>query len=332
MNFPFPVLVGDIGGTNARFALVAEPGADPSEPKHLVTRDYPSLEAAIADTVQHLPDRPRSVIACAAGPVEGRTVHMTNARWSIDGAKVARAAHLEQGLILNDFEAQALALPPVRAEWVRQIGDVHNTLGGAQVVLGPGTGLGASALIEVGGRHFALASEAGHVDFGPVGAEEGAIWPHIPLAPHGRISAETVFSGPGLLRLHRARFSARGLMAPAYDEKVLVGRAMADHYSEDADTVRLFWRLAARFAGDMTMAFMATGGVTFCGGVLPRLIGLLDPDAFRARFEDRAPFAEVLRGVPTCVVVADDTVLHGLAALAAEPERYALDYARRNWR
>lgn len=295
MNFPFPVLVGDIGGTNARFAIIQEPGADPSHPRHLSTHDYPSLEAAIADSIQHWPARPRSVIACAAGPVEGRTVHMTNARWYIDGAKVANATHLEQGLVLNDFEAQALALPTVRPDWVRQIGDVHNTLGGSQLVLGPGTGLGASALIEVHGRHFALASEAGHVDFGPVGAEEGAIWPHIPLAPHGRISAETVFSGPGLSRLHKARFSARGLVAPVYDEKVLVGRAMADHYSEDADTVRLFWRLAARFAGDMTMAFMATGGVTFSGGVLPRLVDLLDPAGFRARFEDKSPFGDMLQ-------------------------------------
>lgn len=331
MNFPFPVLVGDIGGTNARFALVTEAGRDPVEARHLVTRDYPSLEAAIADTIQHLSVQPRSVIACAAGPVEGRKVHMTNARWFIDGAVVARAVHLEQGLILNDFEAQALALPTVRAEWVRQIGDVHNTLGGSQLVLGPGTGLGASALIEVGGRHFALASEAGHVDFGPVGAEEGAIWPHIPLAPHGRISAETVFSGPGLMRLHKARFSARGLMAPTYDEKVLVERAMADHAGEDADTVRLFWRLAARFAGDMTMAFMATGGVTFSGGVLPRLIELLDPTVFRARFEDKSPFGEMLHKVPTRIITTGDAVLAGLGALAAEPEHYAIDWRRRAW-
>lgn len=331
MHFPFPVLVGDIGGTNARFALVREPGTDPLEPQHLVTADYPSLEAAIADSIQRLPARPCSVIACAAGPVEGRTVRMTNARWSIDGAKVARAAHLEQGLVLNDFEAQALALPTVRAEWVRQIGDVHNTLGGSQLVLGPGTGLGASALIEVDGRHFALASEAGHVDFGPVGAEEGAIWPHIPLAPHGRISAETVFSGPGLLRLHKARFSARGLIAPAYDVKVLVERAMADHYGEDADTVRLFWRLAARFAGDMAMAFLATGGVTFSGGVLPRLVDLLDTAGFRARFEDKAPFGELLRKVPTRIITTGDAVLSGLAALAADPDRYAIDWKTRAW-
>ena len=331
MRFPFPVLVGDIGGTNARFALVAEPGAEPSEARHLATRDYPSLEAAITDTVQHLPARPLSVIAAAAGPVEGRTVHMTNARWFIDGTKVADAVHLEQGLILNDFEAQALALPTVRAEWVRQIGDARNTLGGAQLVLGPGTGLGAAALIEVDGRHFALASEAGHVDFGPVGAEEGAIWPHISLAPHGRISAETVFSGPGLLRLHKARFSARGLVAPQYDEKVLVERAIADHSSEDADTVRLFWRLAARFAGDMTMAFLATGGVTFSGGVLPRLVDLLDPAGFRARFEDKSPFGELLRKVPTRIVTTGDAVLAGLGALAAEPDRYVVDWKHRAW-
>ena len=66
--------------------------------------------------------------------------------------------------------------------------------------------------------------------------------------------------------------------------------------------------------------------------MLPRLIGLLDADAFRARFEDKAPFAAVLRDVPTSVVTTDDTVLHGLAALAAEPDRYALDFESRCWR
>ena len=151
------------------------------------------------------------------------------------------------------------------------------------------------------------------------------------MAPHGRISAETVFSGPGLLRLHKARFTARGLMAPSYDEKVLVTRALADHGGEDADTVRLFWRLAARFAGDMTMAFMASGGVTFSGGVLPRLIDLLDPAGFRARFEDKAPFGELLAKVPTRIITTGDAVLAGLGALAAEPDRYAVDWKRRAW-
>ncbi len=332
MQFPFPVLVGDIGGTNARFALIQEPGRALPPPQHRATHDFPSLEAALADAIPHFAARPRSVVACAAGPVEGRHVNMTNAHWDIDGAHVAEVSDLAQGLVLNDFEAQALTLPVLEAAWVHTIGDAPPRPRGAQLVLGPGTGLGAAALIEVDGKHFALASEAGHVDFGPVGAEEGAIWPHIPIMPHGRISAETVLSGAGLARLHQARFTARGLVAPAIDQASLVERAKADRHGEEAETVRLFWRLAARYAGDMTMAFLATGGVTFSGGVLPRLLDLLDAAAFRARFEDKAPFGELLRKVPTRIVTTDDTVLRGLGALAASPEDYAIDFGRRAWR
>ena len=202
---------------------------------------------------------------------------------------------------------------------------------GPQLILGPGTGLGAAALIEIDGKHFALASEAGHVDFGPIGAEEAAIWPHIPLTHYGRVSAEAVVSGPGLLRLHAARFASRGLAVPAFDEKALVERAKADRYGEEADTIRLFWRLAARFAGDMTMAFMATGGVTFSGGVLPRLTDFLDPAGFRARFEDKAPFGEMLRKVGTRIIMPGEAVQAGMGVVAADPDRYAIDYANRAW-
>ncbi len=331
MEFPFPVLVGDIGGTNARFALISEPGGPPSQPEHRATADFPSLEAALEDSIPKLPRPPKSVIVCAAGPVRGRRVTMTNAKWTIDGSGVAKAIGLDQGLLLNDFEAQALTVPVIKNEWVRKIGDVDENNRGAQLILGPGTGLGAGALLEIDGKHFALASEAGHVDFGPVGAEEGAIWPHIPMTTHGRISAETVLSGPGLLRLHKARFSARGLIAPNYDDATLVERAKADRYGQEAETVRLFWRLAARFAGDMTMAFLATGGVTFSGGVLPRIIDFLDPAVFRARYEDKAPFGELLRNIGTRIIMVNDAVLYGLGAIAATPERYAIDYETRAW-
>ncbi len=332
MDFPFPVLVSDIGGTNARFSIIAEPGGAPSAAEHRATRDFTSLEAAVADAVAHLPHKPRSMIACAAGPVEGKTVIMTNAHWTIDGAAVAAAHGLEQGLLLNDFEAQALTLPVVQDSWIKLLGGPGGNPRGARLVLGPGTGLGASALLEIDGKHFALASEAGHVDFGPVGAEESAIWPHLPMTQHGRVSAETVLSGPGLVRLHQARLTARGLVnARVLDERTLVAQAHADRHGLEADTVRLFWRLAARFAGDMTLAFLATGGVTFSGGVLPRLVEFADPDVFRARFEDKAPFGDLLRRVGTRLIVVDDAVLSGLGGIAARPDDYAINYAGRAW-
>ena len=257
---------------------------------------------------------------------------MTNAHWTIDGAAVAAAHGLEQGLLLNDFEAQALTLPVVQDSWIKLLGGPGGNPRGARLVLGPGTGLGASALLEIDGKHFALASEAGHVDFGPVGAEESAIWPHLPMTQHGRVSAETVLSGPGLVRLHQARLTARGLVnARVLDERTLVAQAHADRHGLEADTVRLFWRLAARFAGDMTLAFLATGGVTFSGGVLPRLVKFADPDVFRARFEDKAPFGDLLRRVGTRLIVVDDAVLSGLGGIAARPDDYAINYAGRAW-
>jgi glucokinase len=122
MEFPFPVLLCDIGGTNARFSLAPAPGAPPRPGPHLKTGNFPSLEDALAAALAGLGRKPRSLIACAAGPVSGRAVKLTNADWTIDGADVAARAGLDQGLLLNDFEAQAFSLPVLEPAWVQPIG------------------------------------------------------------------------------------------------------------------------------------------------------------------------------------------------------------------
>jgi glucokinase len=330
--FPFPVLLCDIGGTNARFALKASPDAPLTAGPQLKTAAFTSFEAALASAFTAFGARPRSLIVCAAGPVSGRSVKLTNAAWSIDGASAALELGLDQGLLLNDFEAQALALPAFEPDWTTPIGAPVEPQPGVKLVIGVGTGLGAAALVEVEGRHLALASEAGHVDFAPVGAVEAAIWPHIDIAAHGRVSAETILSGQGLARLHRARCAAAGVSPPMFDEIALVERAHADPVGEEAQTLGLVWTLAARCAGDLTLNLLAKGGVTFSGGILPRLTAFLEPAKFRARFEDKAPFGEMMRSVGTRLVVASDVVLPGMAAIAAAPGRYIIDYENRAWR
>jgi glucokinase len=258
---------------------------------------------------------------------------MTNAHWTIDGGAVAQRLGLAQGLLLNDFEAQALSLPVIRDEWTTTIGGPFQKSAGAKLILGPGTGLGVSALLEIQGKHFALATEAGHMDFGPLGGEEAAIWPHLPLAPLGRVSGEFLISGPGLVRLHHARLASQSKVAAAdLDERRIVDDGLADPASEEAQTIKMFWSLAARFAGDLALAFLAKGGVTFAGGVLPRLTGLVDPVVFRAHFENKEPFVDVMGQIQTRLIVAEDTVIAGMAAIAARPSDYALDYGRRAWR
>src|SRR5277367_5897724 len=177
-SFPFPIFVCDTGGTNVRFALKDAPDAPLGEPVHLKTHEYPGLAEATEAAAAQLGARPRSVIACGAGPVVGRTLKLTNAPWLMDGPDVARRVGLTGGLLLNDFEAQALSLPTIPKNWARRIGPLAFGARGPQVILGPGTGLGVGALVEADGRHTPLASEACHIGFGPETDEERAIWRH----------------------------------------------------------------------------------------------------------------------------------------------------------
>ncbi len=328
--FPFPVLVCDVGGTNVRLALQDGPDAPLGAVAHLKTRDYPGLVEAIEAAFPKLGGRPRSVIACGAGPVDGRKLKLTNAPWLIDGPETARRLGLGQGLLFNDFEAQALSLPAIPRECARAIGPAPFGARGPQVILGPGTGLGIGALVEAGGRHTPLASEACHIDFGPVGDEEGALWPHLERV-HGRVTTESVMSGPGLVRVHAARMGALGRPKPSLDGPALVVAALADRESEEAATLRLYWRIVARFSGDMGVVFVATGGVTLAGGVLPRIVDFLDDAAFRRAFEAKAPVDALARRIPTRLLMRADSVLVGMAAIAAAPRLYAIDTRARGW-
>jgi glucokinase len=326
--FPTPVLVCDTGGTNVRFALSSGAGLGPIV--HLITDDYPGLPAAIEAAAPKLGARPGSMIVCGAGPVVARRLKLTNAPWVMDGPETARRAGLKQGLLLNDFEAQALSLPAIKADWTRQIGPRAFDGKGPQVILGPGTGLGIAALVEAEGCYTPVSSEACHIDFGPVTPEEYALWPHLERA-HGRITSESVLNGAGLARVHRARMMTLGRPDPHVEPPQVTAEALADPKGEAADSVRLYWRIVARFAGDMAVTFVATGGVTLSGGVLPRVVDLLDDAVFRTTFEDKAPVDGLAKAIATRLIIRSDAVLAGMAAIAAAPDRYAIDYSSRKW-
>jgi glucokinase len=181
----------------------------------------------------------------------------------------------------------------------------------------------------LGGRHTPIASEACHIGFGPATDEEWAIWPHLERA-HGRITTESVISGPGLARVHRARLTAEGLTPTQADTPEIVAAALANRQGDEAKSLRLFWRIAGRLAGDMAVAFVSLGGVTLAGGVLPRIVEFLDEGEFRRAFEDKAPIG-FMTTIPTRLVTHSDTVLVGMAAIAARPESYAIDYEARSW-
>ena len=328
--FEFPLLVSDVGGTNARFGLVEHRDGPLTIIARLRTDDFDSLADAASEATKALETKPKSLIACGAGPVDGLKLKLTNAKWHIDGNREARQLGLTSGLLLNDFEAQALTLPAIKPDWLHVIGPEIQPGPGPRLILGPGTGLGIGALIENDGRHVPVSSEACHIDFGPVGAEEEAFWPHLERV-FGRVTTESVMNGAGLVRIHKARTAALDRVSNSQDGPSITAAALSDHNSFEAQTVAAYWRIIARFSGDMAITFAATGGVTLAGGILPRIAGLLDSGQFRKTFENKAPVAALAKRVGTALLINPDAVLHGMAMIGTRPGAYAIDYAGRNW-
>ena len=329
-SFPLPLVVADVGGTNVRLAAVDAPGAALRPLGNLRTADFPGPAQAIHSVAAGL-SAPRSVVLCGAGPIDGRRCQLTNAAWTIDGDALASDLSLDQGLLLNDFEAQALSLPAIPPDGLMTIGPDLPPGKGPRLVLGPGTGLGVGALVSAAGRHVPVPSEGGHVDLAFGTAEEArALAVADPVM--GRLTGEAILSGSGLARLHQARCRVHGRPDGGLDAAGVVKAALADPAGHEAGTIRMFLAILARYAGDMAITFAATGGVFLAGGILPRIRSLIDPAAFRAAFEAKAPVEWLPKAIATRLIVSPDAVLHGMAAIALNPADYVLDYEGRCWR
>lgn len=251
--FQFPVLIGDIGGTNARFALLPEPGAAYRMLAKRPTADHPDPSAAIAAALRDSPARPRTALLAIATRVGASVVHLTNAAWTIDAERIGRDLAMDRVVLMNDYVPVAVALSDPAPGFSEPLGPVASGDGGARLVLGPGTGLGAAALVPLGDRFAVLPTEAGHVEFGACESEEFTLWPLLERA-HGRLTSESVLSGPGLVRLHRALASRGGGGALQLAPAEIVSRGLASQDNLALATLRLFARLLGRFAGDPASA------------------------------------------------------------------------------
>lgn len=288
-NFKFPVLVGDIGGTNARFALLVDAHAEPREFPVVQTADYATIDDAIEQTVlNHTSLRPRSTILAVAGPVDGDEIDLTNCDWVVRPKQLIAKLGFEDVTVLNDFEAQALAVVSIGKKYLHQIGGHDEELIATRVVLGPGTGLGVAGLVRTGKAWVPVPGEGGHIDIGPRSERDYQVFPHIePI--EGRVAAEQILCGRGLRNLYLA-ICAADKVTPVLDTPPDITAAGLDGSNAQAvETLDLFVTYLGRLAGDLALIYKAHGGVYLSGGIPQRILPALQAGSFRAAFEDKAP-------------------------------------------
>jgi glucokinase len=333
-NFPFPCLLADVGGTNARFASIEKHDAPVSATLRLETGTSDDFSETVEKAIfQGQFPRPRSFLLAAAGAVEGRRLTLSNAATLrglliVDGPELCRRLQLEQGILLNDFEALSLALPFIPEDGLLAIGGGVAVPKTPQIVIGAGTGLGVGALLKHEARFIPLASEGGHTAVGPESGADFALWPHLGA---GRISGDDVLSGRGLTRLYRALAQNAGVAMQDETPAAISLRALEGSESLAVQTVDLFLAYLGRFAGDMALTFGARNGVFIAGGIAPRFASRILQSPFRKAFEAKDMHQTIMQSIPTWLITAADPTMIGLAELARYPAKFSLDFADRNW-
>lgn len=310
-----PGLIADIGGTNARFAL-SEADGTVRDAVVLACRDFPDLAAAAESFLARIapPAPPRRAAMAVASPVSGDRVDMTNHSWSFSIDDVRRRLDLDDLRVINDFTAIALAIPHLGDGDRLQVGGGEATPGAPIAVLGPGTGLGVSALIPAGGGWVPLATEGGHVTMAPATGRESAVLAH--LGRSGHVSAERVLSGAGLVNLYGA---IRALDGATADGDVtpagVTERALDGSCPFAAEALDMFCAMLGTVASNLCLSLGARGGVYVAGGIVPRLGTAFAESGFRRRFEDKGRFSAHLATVPTFVLTHKMPAFLGLSHL-----------------
>lgn len=306
-------LVADIGGTNARFALV---GADrqPFAEQIFAGADFPDLATAIAAYLDTRGEpRPRRAAIAVATPVTGDRIQFTNSPWSFSVETTRQKLGLERLLILNDFTALALALPLLGPNERRQVGGGTAVAEAPIGLIGPGTGLGVSGLVWSGHHWIPLQTEGGHVTFSPANEREWAIY-RILRRQLDHVSPERLLSGPGLVNLYLALAELEGWPAKALAPADITERALAGSCRHCVDVLELFCGALGTAAGNLAITLGARGGVYIGGGIVIRLGDFFDRSEFRARFEAKGRFSDYLAAIPTWVITANNPALRGAAA------------------
>jgi glucokinase len=316
-------LIADIGGTNARFALVNAEGVVMSE--RVVPCDaYPTLLDACRDFLSDVSDAhpPRHAAFAVASPVVADRVKMTNHHWSFSIEETRRALSLENLRVVNDFLAVVLAIPHLREGDRVKIGGGEPTRDAPIVALGPGTGLGMASLVpSPTGKWIPVPGEGGHVTMAPADDLETAVLSLL-RKRLGHVSAERVISGRGLVTLYKTLGQLEGLeVDEAITPPECSRRALDGSCDVCARALSMMCAMLGTVAANAALMLGAQGGVFIAGGIIPQMTEAFARSPFRKRFEDKGRFGNYLAKIPTFVITRPLPALLGLATLVAAAAR-----------
>lgn len=316
-------LVGDIGATNARFAILDESGY--SRLRVLACEDWISIEDALASYLGEAPAiRPGAAALAVASPVAGDEVRFTNSPWFFSVETLRRRFGWNRLLVVNDFTANAFSIPELTAGDLMPVGGGSAVAGSPIGVIGPGSGLGIGGLIPGPEGWLALASEGGHATMPAADERESAVIACM-RRHFDHVSAERILSGPGLVNLYNILAELDGKPAAPFTPAQITDPTTRETDPLCREAVDIFCAMLGTVAGNLALTLGARGGIYIAGGIVPKLGPAFAASRFRRRFEDKGRFRPYLAAIPSFVITQLTPAFLGLGHLLKQPIRGTKD-------
>lgn len=310
-------IIGDIGGTHARFAICDIDELSVSHFAVFQTAMFPSLPNAVANYLESIPDNPDIAGFAIADPVTGDRMGVENSSWSFTADEVKAACGVERIHFVNNFEALALCLPYLNAHDRCQVNPGEPVDGAPKIVLGTGGEFGSAMLVEASGKRISIAGNAGHAAFAATNDRELAILKKV-AGNFGYAPIQSVLSGRGIEALHAALADIEGMPEPELGARDIIDLAIRDKDQLACDTLDCFVSILGRTTGDMALQHDARGGVYLGRGITPKILNMLDNDRFREAWRSKGAMSGHLASIPVYAILANDAGLRGAAIATSD--------------
>lgn len=322
------VLAADIGGTKTHLGWFQMAG---TRPDPLVVETYFSREAKRLDEiVERFLSRNGMPVQSAcfgiAGPVVNGVCRTTNLPWLVSEKGIKSRFKWPHFRLINDLVSTAHSVPLLRRGDLLSLNRATPRKGENLALVAPGTGLGQAVLVFHRGEYVPLASEGGHVDFGPRNEEEIRLWRTLQKR-FGHVSPERIVSGPGLVGIYSWLKQSTRTKEPPWLTKMFAemdpGRvitqiALREEHPLCVESLRVFVSVFGAVAGNLALTSTARGGVFLGGGIPPKIVSVLKQGTFMEAFTDKGRFTDYMKGIPVRVILNERSALLGAACCALQ--------------
>jgi len=320
-----PLLIGDIGGTNARFALASSDKVGFASAMTLQCADFETSVAAIRHYLEAVSaSAPAAICLAAAGPVIEESVSMTNNHWVLSAEEMRKDLGTDLVKLLNDFEAIAWSIPYIEDDFLESVGRVSHKMLPAKsfnvAIVGPGTGLGTGGLCKRDGQLVPLVGEGGHIGFAPKSKTQIELL-EVLREKYERVCVERLVSGSGIENIYWALNVLRGDTRVHLSAADIFAAAGDGTDSVASDATQLFYEILGQVAGDIALVLGAQDGVYLAGGIVKRYPEMLHISGFRNAFEDKGRHRSMMERIPTRLITYDEPGLLGAAHCAFDLSR-----------